>query len=102
MNAEVKPLPQQNQQSVKYNQIVIVGRLDSISKYDGKFDHIITCAAVDEFSKPSVLRLSSADKLGNVGEVVKCLATFHGWPNNYESKNGEKVKDARGFFVAVE
>lgn len=101
MNAEVKPLHAQAQ-TVKPNQIIIVGRIDSISKYDGKFDHIITLAAVDEFSKPSVLRLSSSEKLGNTGEITKCLAVFNGWPNNYESKNGEKVKDARGFFVAVE
>lgn len=101
MNAEVKAMPQHSQ-TVKYNQMVIVGRLDSISKYDGKFDHIVTMGAADEFSKPSVLRVSSAEKLGSVGDVVKCLAVFNGWPNNYESKNGEKVKDARGFFVAVE
>jgi len=101
MNAEVKPLPQQTQ-SVKPNQMVIVGRIDHISKYEGKFDHIITVAASDEFSKPSVLRLSSTDKLGSVGELVKCLAYYNGWPNNYDNKNGEKVRDARGFFVAVE
>lgn len=101
MNAEVKSLPHQSQ-SMKPNQMMIIGRLDSVSKYDGKFDHILTMAAVDEFSKPSVLRLSSTEKLGSPGEVVKCLATYNGWPNNYESKNGEKVKDARGFFVAVE
>lgn len=99
MNAEVKPI---NAQSVKPNQMVIVGRIDSISKYDGKFDHIITAAAQDEFSKPSVMRLSASEKLGNVGEMLKCLAIYNGWPNNYDTKNGEKVKDARGFFIAVE
>lgn len=89
-------------QSMKPNQMMVIGRLDHVSKFDGKFDHIITTAAQDEFSKPAVLRLSSTEKLGAIGEMVKCLAVFNGWPNNYTSKNGDPVKDAKGFFVAVE
>lgn len=101
MNAEVKAMPKQSQ-SVNQNQMVIVGRVDHVSRFDGKFDHIITVPAADEFTKPSVLRLSCSEKLGNVGEMIKCLATYNGWPNNYPNKNGEQVKDARGFFIAVE
>lgn len=97
--ARVNPVPNQ---SMKPNQMMVIGRLDHVSKFDNKFDHIITTAAPDEFSKPSVLRLSSSDRLGTVGEMVKCLAVFNGWPNNYQSKNGEPVRDAKGFFVAVE
>lgn len=105
MNAEVKAMPTQNQ-SMKPNQIMLIGRLDRCSKYEGKFDHIITLPAPDEYSKPSVVRLSSTQKIGDLGEMVKCLAVFNGWPNNYKvtSENGDRrdVYDAKGFFVAVE
>lgn len=101
MSEAVRQLPAQNQ-SMKPNQIMVIGRLDRCSKFESKFDHIITCAAVDEFSKPSVLRLSASTKLGNIGEIVKCLAMYNGWSNNYENKNNETVYDARGFFLAVE
>lgn len=101
MNDAVKQLPVQSQ-SLKPNQMMIVGRLDHCSKFDGKFDHILTMASVDEFSKPSLLRLSASEKLGSIGEMVKCLAVFNGWSNNYQNKNNEKVYDVRGFFLAVE
>lgn len=101
MNAEVRPIPAQNQ-SLKPNQIVIIGRLDHVSKFEGKFDHIVTLPAADEYSKPSVVRLSSSVKLGDLDEMVKCLAFFNGWPNNYQNKKNEKVHDVRGYFVAVE
>lgn len=101
MSEPARTPPQQNQ-SMKSNQMMVVGRLDAVSKFDGKFDHIITTPAADEFSKPSVLRLAASEKLGTVGEMVKCLAIFNGWPNNYKNNNGDDVKDARGFFVAVE
>ncbi len=101
MNAEVKPLSTQTQ-SMKPNQIMLIGRLDHVVKYEGKFDHIITLPAADEYSKPSVVRLTSSTKLGDPDEMIKCLAEFNGWPNNYQNKNNEKVWDVRGFFVAVE
>lgn len=105
MNEAVRSLPAQNQ-SLKPNQMMVIGRLDRVTKFESKFDHIVTCAAPDEFSKPSVLRLSATTRLADPGEMIKCLAVFNGWPNNYEMKgqDGEKrtVYDARGFFLAVE
>ena len=101
MNDAVRAIPTQSQ-SMKPNQIMLIGRLDHVSKFDGKFDHIITLPAADEYSKPSVVRLAATEKLGAVDEMVKCLACFTGWPNNYHNKNNEKVYDVRGFFVAVE
>ena len=88
--------------SLKINQMMVFGRIDYVSKFEGKFDHIITTPAPDEFSKPSVVRIASSQKLGDSGEMVKCLAIYNGWPNDYQNKNGEKVRDARGFFIAVE
>lgn len=101
MSDPVRAVPSATQ-AMKPNQIMIIGRLDHVSKFENKFDHIITTAAPDEFSKPSVLRLSSSTRLGAPGEMVKCLSVFNGWPNNYQSKNGEPIKDAKGYFVAVE
>lgn len=105
MNAEVKAMPSQNQ-SLKPNQIVLIGRLDRCTKYMGKFDHIMTLPAPEEYAKPSVVRLSASEKLGDIGDMVKCLAVFNGWPNNYKMKNPDgqvrDIYDARGFFIAVE
>lgn len=98
-------VPAQNH-SLKQNQIVIVGRLDRCSKFDNKFDHILTIPAADEFSMPSLVRLNASSKLADIGEMVKCLATYRGMPNTFTLQEGvragEKVYDVRGWFVAVE
>jgi hypothetical protein len=99
MNAEVRPA---QPVSMKLNQMMLSGRIDHVSKFEGKFDHIITMPAADEFSKPSAVRVSASSKLGDESEMVKCLVHFNGWPNNYQNKKNEKVFDVRGFFVAVE
>ena len=88
--------------SLKPNQMMIAGRIEHVSKFDGKFDHIIVTPASDSYSKPAYTRVSSVQKLGDAGDEVKTVCLFNGWPNNYQNKNNEKVWDVRGFFVAVE
>jgi hypothetical protein len=88
--------------TLKMNQIMIVGRIQHVSRFEGTFDHIIITPAPDAYSKPSVCRVSSSHKLGDVGEDLKCLCAYNGWANDYDNKNGEKVRDARGFFKVVE
>ncbi|MDD5385519.1 MAG: hypothetical protein PHG89_11675 [Gallionella sp.] len=109
MNAEVKAMPAQNQ-SMKPNQIMLIGRLDRVVKFKDRFDHIITLPAPDEYSKPSVVRVNAKKELGQPDTTVKCLAQFNGWPNEYkvdeEDERGNirkrTVFDVKGFFVAVE
>ncbi len=100
MNAEVQKISPAN--SVKLNQIMVSGRIEAVSKYDNRFDHIIITPAADAFSKPALMRVNAAHPLGEVGEECKVLCTYNGWPNNYKTGEGKSVKDVRGFFVAVE
>jgi hypothetical protein len=88
--------------SLKANQMYIVGRLQHVSKFDGNFDNIVVMPAPDAYSKPSFCRVTSKDRLGSAGDDVKVLCAFNGWPNTYTNKDGEKVQDAKGFFVAIE
>ena len=106
MSEAVRALPVSNL-SLKQNQMMVVGRLDRVSKYEQRFEHVVTTPAPDEFSKPSVVRVQAASRLGDVGEMLKVLCVFNGWPNFYDmvDKNtGEKrtVYDTKGFFQAVE
>jgi hypothetical protein len=89
-------------QSLKVNQICVQGRIEHVSKYDDKFEHIIVTPAPDAYSKPELMRVNSGSRLGSKGEEVKVLCVFHGWGNDYKNKDGEPVKDVRGFFVVVE
>jgi len=89
-------------QTLKVNQIVIQGRIDHVSKFEDKFEHVVLTPAPDEYSKPSYMRVNSSSRLGQKGDDVKVLCTFNGWPNNYTNKNNEMVHDVKGFFIAVE
>lgn len=105
--AEDQRIPPVQNQSLKPNQMVVVGRLDRVSKYENRFEHVVTCPAPDEFSKPSVIRVQADSRLGDVGELLKVLCVFVGWPNFYpmtDKETGEKrtVYDTKGFFQAVQ
>ena len=89
-------------EKMRPNQIFISGRIDYVSKYENKFDHIIITPAADAYSKPSQTRVSSTQKLGGAGDDIRVLAAYNGWSNNYKNKDGDMVHDVRGFFVAVE
>lgn len=105
MNDAVRSIPAQTQ-SLKANQMMIIGRLDRVTKYNDRFDHIFTLPAPDEYHKPSVVRVNASRELGEVDTTVKCLVEFQGWPNNYKVTNDEgktrQIYDVRGFFSAVE
>jgi len=88
--------------SLKVNQIVIQGRIEHISKYNDKIEHIVITPAPDPYSKPSLMLVKSNSRLGGVGDEVKVFCVFHGWANNYKNDDGEPVKGVKGFFAAIE
>lgn len=88
--------------SLKVNQIFIHGRIEHVSKFEDKHEHIIVTPAPDAYSKPALMRVNASSLLGGKGDEVKVLCAFNGWANDYKNKNGDPVKDVRGFFVAVE
>ena len=88
--------------SLKVNQMFIQGRIENVTKFNDKFEHIIMTPAPDAYSKPSLMRVNASSRLGGGGEEVKVLCVFNGWSNNYKNSDGDPVKDVKGFFVAVE
>ena len=88
--------------SLKANQMFIQGRIQHVTKFNDKFEHIIITPAPDEYSKPSLMRVNSDGRLGAKDDDVKVLCSFNGWPNKYKNAQGEWVQDVKGFFVAVE
>ena len=93
--------------ALKPNQMLVMGRLDRVSKYENRFEHVVTTPAPDEFSKPSVVRIQAASRLGDVGEMIKVSCHFNGWPNFYDftdKDTGEKrtVYDTKGYFLVIE
>lgn len=88
--------------SLKVNQMFIQGRISHVSKFNDYFEHIIMTPAPDAYSKPSLMRVNASTRLGQKEEDVKVLCSFNGWANDYKNKDGDPVKDVRGFFVAVE
>jgi hypothetical protein len=88
--------------SLKVNQMCVQGRIEHVSKYEDRFEHIVITPAADEYSKPSLIRVTAESRLGQKGDDVKVVCTFNGWANNYQNKNNDPVKDVKGYFVAVE
>jgi hypothetical protein len=88
--------------SLKVNQIFVQGRIEHVTKFNDKFEHIIITPAPDAYSKPSLMRVNAESRLGSKDDDVKVLCTFNGWANNYKNGDGDPVKDVKGFFVAVE
>lgn len=88
--------------SLKANQIFVQGRIEHVTKFNDKFEHIIITPAPDAYSKPSLMRVNATNRLGSKDEDVKVLCTYQGWANNYKNNDGDPVKDVKGFFVAVE
>ena len=88
--------------SLKVNQMFVQGRIENVTNFEGKFEHIIVTPAPDAYSKPALMRVNATSRLGTKGEEVKVLCAFNGWANDYKNKNNEPDKDVRGFFVAVE
>lgn len=101
MNAEVKTL-KSSAQAVKPNQILVVGRIKTVQRYENRLDHVVATPAPDPYSKPSLFRVNAPVKLGAPGDDIEVLCTFNGFPNDYKNKAGETVNDVRGFFVTVE
>jgi hypothetical protein len=98
MNAPVASIAS----SLKVNQIFIQGRIEHVTKFNDNFEHIIITPAPDAYSKPSLMRVNASTRLGQKEEDVKVLCYFNGWSNNYKNKDGDPVRDVKGFFIAVE
>ena len=56
---------------------------------------LVKTPAADEFSSPGTFELESKAALGKVGEFIDVPVELHGYPNGYNTRDGEAVKSAR-------
>lgn len=92
--------------SLKPNQILITGRIDSIRTYDSQgrrtFEHRVVLPAVDQYTSPSYVLVQAPLKLGAVGEDVKVICHVGGFRDRYKSKDGEFIETARMILRAAD
>ena len=80
-------------------------RIDKVRFHDGVNYSIVTCPAVDEFSKPSVFEVRSKSRLGSVGEIVDREFDITGWPAGkfeYQDKNTGEIIQGQNYRMALD
>ena len=100
--SDIKSSPVNPQTALKPNQMLAQGRISRVTRFEGQVETTVITPAPDAYSKPSQMRIQSPFKLGEAGDDVKVLVAYNGWPNVFNGKDGEKVHDTRGYFVAVD
>lgn len=92
--------------SLKPNQILIAGRIDSIRTYDSQgrrtFEHRVVLPAVDQYTSPSYVLVQASLKLGAVGDDAKLICHVGGFRDRYKSKDGEFIETARMMLRAAD
>jgi hypothetical protein len=92
--------------SLKPNQVLITGRIDSVRTYDSQgrrtFEHRVVLPAVDQYTSPSYVLVQAPLKLGAVGDDAKVICHLGGFRDRYRSKEGEFVETARMFLRAAD
>jgi hypothetical protein len=88
-------------------EVVVEGKIVSQRRHENRQYTVIRCAAADEYSHPSTLEVRSAQRLGDVDEVVKLEVRVSGTLRSfaYTDKNtGESRKgnDGRVYFDVIE
>lgn len=103
MNAQVQPVMQQIPAASKaYGIVLLQGRIQSVRKAEDRTYTVIALPAPDSYSMPGVIEVSSTARLGSAGEDVTVKCRISGMPNNFTTKDGERVKSARNFITATQ
>lgn len=100
MNAEVKTLPAQS--SVTNGITILHGRIEYVRKLDDRTFTGIRMPAPDQYSMPALVEVSSQSRLGSKGEDWKGRVRVGGIPNNFTTRDGERVTSARNTLTVVE
>jgi hypothetical protein len=92
--------------SLKPNQVLITGRIDSVRTFDSQgrrtFEHRVVLPAVDQYTSPSYVLVQAPLKLGSPGEDVKVICHVGGFRDRFKTKDGEFVETARMFLRAAD
>jgi len=81
---------------------IIYGRIEGTRKFEERTFTLIRLPAPDEYCMPSLVEVSSASRLGSKGEEWKGRVRIGGMPNNFTTKDGERVQSARNMITVIE
>lgn len=91
--------PETPRQSPALGLALISGRITSLRPFTSSqgrmIETILKLPAPDEFSTPQTVSVRSAQKLGEVGEIIRGKVRIGGWGRSYETTDeysGHKVK----------
>lgn len=94
-------------QPVAINQGIIAGRISHSRRETAKksgevfFLTIVKTKASDEYSYPGTVELSSAAKLGNVGDDINVKVEITGYPRSYDKQTGPHAEDTESVQTAT-
>lgn len=78
MNAAVQTLPHAAQKAVPM-EVLIRGRVDAITRHDGKTKTRVLTPAADAYSRPQVVDIRSERKIGERGEEITVSCRLGGY-----------------------
>lgn len=87
---------------VAAGRVLIVGRSGGSRRHGDRWHTVVTMPAPDAYSMPSVVSVTSAQRLAGPDEDVKVLCRVGGRPESWKDReSGEIVKSARIWLEAV-
>lgn len=69
----------QSQYSVKSLNVVVVGKIVRVRRYDKFFYTTVVCPAKDEYSRPPVVEIRSKHSLGDVDDKINVACELVGY-----------------------
>lgn len=69
-------------------QVLVAGRIEGSSRYDGKTTSRIICPAPDPYSRPSIVEVRSKSSIGSIGDEVSALGRLGGY-----ARKAQRVTD---------
>lgn len=74
---------------IKPGTIYVIGRVDSVRRFDGRTYTRLVMPALDQYSSPSTIEFESPSRVGEVGEDIKVTLSLAGYRNDYKSVDKE-------------
>lgn len=73
----------------KSGTIYVIGRVDSVRRFDGRTYTRLVMPAPDQYSSPSTIEFESTSRVGEAGDDVKVTLLLSGYRNDYKSLDKE-------------
>jgi len=80
------------------NQVNITGRIDDVRQHEGVYYYHVALPAVDEYSRPSFVSVSSNHPIGSKGDRVEVLCDIMSYFKTFPMNDGGKGRDYKTRF----